>query len=184
MKGWRRVLEADDFRLHRSKMKYIECKFNNRRNIFNLEMNEIGDHMIPQVLLFKYFESIVQNDRWNKKGHISSDLSRSDEIWYRNRKRRIPSDSSYVVEVEENVTCFTWHKVPARWLKWRRILDVLCDMRVPFKLNNVGYCSSTWMNVYHGLILLIIYSLSHLLCMIRYSFNGQKSLWRLFQMKY
>lgn len=53
MRGWRQALETHDFPLSRSKMEYMECKFNKRRSVFNLEA-KVGDHIIPQVTRFKY----------------------------------------------------------------------------------------------------------------------------------
>lgn len=57
----------------------------------------------------------------------------------------------------------------------------ICQKSLKFGLSTEGMNVAT---INHGLILLIIYNLSPLLCMRRYSFNGQKHLWRLFQVKY
>jgi len=48
MEGWRQVLETYDFRLSRSKTKYMECNFSKRRSISTLEAKD-EDHIIPNV---------------------------------------------------------------------------------------------------------------------------------------
>lgn len=70
LKTWRRVLETHGFWLSRSRTKSMECKFNKRRNIFNLEVI-VGDHIIPQVTWFKYLAFVVQNDG-EIKGNINN----------------------------------------------------------------------------------------------------------------
>lgn len=55
------ALETHDFHLRRSKTSYMECKFNKRIRVFNLEV-KIEDHIIPQVTQFKYLGSVIQND--------------------------------------------------------------------------------------------------------------------------
>ena len=46
LETWRRALETHGFRLSRSKSEHMECKFNKRSRVSNLEV-KIGDHIIP-----------------------------------------------------------------------------------------------------------------------------------------
>ena len=66
---WRRVLEIYGFRLSRSKSEYMECKFNKSTRVFNSEV-KIGDYVIFQVIRFKYFGSVIQDD-----GEIEGDVN-------------------------------------------------------------------------------------------------------------
>ncbi|KAL5172393.1 hypothetical protein HKD37_16G045160 [Glycine soja] len=69
------------FRLSRSKSEYMECKFNKRRRVSNLEV-KIGDHIIPQVTQFKYLGSVIQDD-----GEIEGDVNhRIQAGWMKWRK--------------------------------------------------------------------------------------------------
>lgn len=58
LETWTQALETHDFRLSRSKTEYMECKFNKRRNVSNLEV-KFGDHILLQVTRFKYLRSII-----------------------------------------------------------------------------------------------------------------------------
>ena len=55
-------------------MEYMECKFSKRRTNYNLEV-KIGDDIIPQVTIFKYFESIIKHD-----GEIEEDVNHKIQI--------------------------------------------------------------------------------------------------------
>ena len=59
---WRETFESKDFHLSRNNKKYMEYKFNNWQINDNLEV-KIREHVIPKVLNFRYFESIIQNNR-------------------------------------------------------------------------------------------------------------------------
>ncbi|KAL5130219.1 THO complex subunit 4A [Glycine soja] len=81
LETWRRALETHGFRLSRSKSEYMECKFNKRRRVSNLEV-KIGDHIIPQVTRFKYLGSVIQDD-----GKIEGDVNhRIQAGWMKWRK--------------------------------------------------------------------------------------------------
>lgn len=62
LKTWSQALEMHGFHLSISKTGDMECKFNKRRRVSNLEV-KVGDHIILQVTQFKYFGFIIQNDR-------------------------------------------------------------------------------------------------------------------------
>lgn len=47
----------------------MKCKFNKRRNIFNIKV-KVGDHIIPQVTRFKYHKYVIQNN-----GEIKGDVN-------------------------------------------------------------------------------------------------------------
>jgi len=61
LETWRQPLEAYVFHLSRSKTKYMECNFSKRRSSSTQEV-KVGDHIILQVIRFKYLCSIIQND--------------------------------------------------------------------------------------------------------------------------
>ena len=66
---WRQTLKTRGFRLSRSKIEYIKCKFRKRRN------NEQGvitldDQQIPFTECFKSLKSIFQKD-----GEIDGDVN-------------------------------------------------------------------------------------------------------------
>ena len=69
LETWRGALETHGFRLSRSKSEYMECKFNKRSRISNLEV-KVGDQIIPQVIRFRYLGSVIQND-----GEIEGDVN-------------------------------------------------------------------------------------------------------------
>jgi len=67
--------------IRRSKTEYIECNFSKRRSRSTLEV-KVGDHTISQITRFKYFGSIVQNDR-----EIEANVShRIQAGWLKRRK--------------------------------------------------------------------------------------------------
>ena len=59
LEKWRESLEALGVRLSKIKIMYIECKFNKRHVDANLEV-KIENHIIPQVMWFRYFGSIIE----------------------------------------------------------------------------------------------------------------------------
>ncbi|KAL5146296.1 Craniofacial development protein 2 [Glycine soja] len=81
LETWRRALETHGFRLSRSKLEYMECKFNKRMRVSNSEV-KIGDHIIHQVTRFKYLGSVIQDD-----GEIEGDVNhRIQAGWMKWRK--------------------------------------------------------------------------------------------------
>src|SRR5215470_4611566 len=66
---WREALESKGFRLSRSKTEYMECKFSKKQANNDMEV-KIGEHIIPQVLKFRYLGSILQRD-----GEIDGDVT-------------------------------------------------------------------------------------------------------------
>ena len=74
LETWRRALEIHGFCLSRSKSEYMECKFNKRSRVSNLEV-KVGDQIIPQVTRFKYLGSVTQNN-----GEIEEDVNHQIQI--------------------------------------------------------------------------------------------------------
>lgn len=58
LKTWRISLETHGFHLKISKTVYLECKFNKKRHVSNLEV-KFGDHVIPKVTRFNYHASVI-----------------------------------------------------------------------------------------------------------------------------
>ncbi|KAI0500803.1 hypothetical protein KFK09_019020 [Dendrobium nobile] len=74
---WRSILE---FRLSRSKTKYMECKFSSNR--YGDEIVTLGDQAINKSTRFRYIGSIVQCD-----GEINGDIiSRIQIGWLKWKK--------------------------------------------------------------------------------------------------
>ncbi|KAF1891102.1 hypothetical protein Lal_00001241 [Lupinus albus] len=61
---WRQALGTHEFRISRSKIEYMECKFSKMRTNSNVEV-KTEDHIMPQVTRFRYLESIIQDDGEN-----------------------------------------------------------------------------------------------------------------------
>ena len=53
LETWGQALETYDFCLSRSKTEYMECNFNKKRSVSSVNV-KFGDHIIPQVIPFKY----------------------------------------------------------------------------------------------------------------------------------
>ena len=60
-------------------MEHIECKFSRRHTNSNLEM-KIGNNIIPQVTIFKYLDSITQNEG-EIKGNINNRIQPRGSMW-------------------------------------------------------------------------------------------------------
>lgn len=59
----------------------MECNFNKRRNISNIEV-KVGDHIISQITRFKYLVSVIQNN-----GEIEGDVNhRIQVVWLKRIK--------------------------------------------------------------------------------------------------
>ena len=58
---WMQTLEARGFRLSRSKIEYMKCKFRKRMNNEQSVITLDGQH-IPVTECFKYLGSIIQKD--------------------------------------------------------------------------------------------------------------------------
>ena len=66
---WRQTLKSRDFRLSRSKTKYMECKFNKQR-IRDYNIVTIDGQEIPMSSQFRYLGFIIQKD-----GEIDNDVN-------------------------------------------------------------------------------------------------------------
>ncbi|XP_070007908.1 uncharacterized protein [Nicotiana sylvestris] len=66
---WRQTLESKNFKLSRTKTKYLECKVSGESQGVEGEMR-LDSQVIPRRENFKYFGSIVQRD-----GEIDEDVT-------------------------------------------------------------------------------------------------------------
>jgi hypothetical protein len=90
LETWNQALEVYDFRLSRSKTKYMEYNnFSKRRSSSTLKV-KVWDHIILQVTQFKYLGSV----------HSTK--------WQRNKSICKSSYSSWVVEIKKSLKCFMW----------------------------------------------------------------------------
>ena len=55
------TFESQDFRLNRSKAKYVKCRFSKLPISIGLEMN-IGDHIISQLTRFRQSDKVIKGD--------------------------------------------------------------------------------------------------------------------------
>ena len=79
LESWRHMLKARGFRLSRSKMEYLHCRFSGR-------IEEGGDitldgRVIPKIAKFKYLGSIIQQN-----GDIDEDISHRIRVGWKKWK--------------------------------------------------------------------------------------------------
>lgn len=66
----------------------MECKFNKRRSVANLEV-KVGENIIAQVTRFKYFGSVIPNDG-ERKGDVNDQIQAG---WMKWRTSRVLCDA-------------------------------------------------------------------------------------------
>jgi len=66
---WRQTLESKGFRLSRSKIEYLECKFNDVR-LENKVVVKLESQVVCKRDSFKYLEAVIQGN-----GEIDEDVS-------------------------------------------------------------------------------------------------------------
>ncbi|XP_070034230.1 uncharacterized protein [Nicotiana tomentosiformis] len=71
---WRKVLESKGFKLSRTNMEYLECKFNDVSGEADEEVR-LDSQVIPKRKSFKYLGSIIQGD-----GEIDGDVTHRIEV--------------------------------------------------------------------------------------------------------
>ena len=78
---WRQTLESRDFKLSRSKMEYMECKFSKQR-IRDYSIVVLNWQEIPMTSQFRYLGFIIQKD-----DEISSDINHKIQVgWLKWRR--------------------------------------------------------------------------------------------------
>nr|XP_016432621.1 PREDICTED: uncharacterized protein LOC107759246 [Nicotiana tabacum] len=65
---WRQALESKDFKLSRTKMEYLECKFSAEPREAGMDVR-LESQVIPSRGNFKYLGSVIQGGRLTKMSH-------------------------------------------------------------------------------------------------------------------
>lgn len=66
---WRHALESKGFKLSRTKIEYLECKFSIGRDVTDNDVR-LASHSISKREYFKYLRSIIQSN-----GNIDEDVT-------------------------------------------------------------------------------------------------------------